>query len=119
MYIIQIMNIQESKRIRRHARIRAKVSGTAERPRLCVSKSNTRLYAQLIDDVAGVTILGVSDANEKGATKTQRAKAAGIAIAKAAKEKGIDKAVFDRGGNLYMGRIRALADGAREGGLEF
>lgn len=112
-------NIQESKRIRRHARIRAKVSGTAERPRLCVSKSNTRLYAQLIDDVSGVTLTSVSDIEEKGATKTERARTAGVAIAKTAKEKGIDKAVFDRGGNLYMGRIRAFADGAREGGLQF
>ncbi|MBC8465193.1 MAG: 50S ribosomal protein L18 [Parcubacteria group bacterium] len=112
-------NIQEQKRIRRHARIRAKVSGTAECPRLSVSKSNTRLYAQLIDDVAGTTLLGVSDAGEKGANKTERARAAGATIAKLAKEKGIERVVFDRGGNLYIGRVRGLAEGAREGGLVF
>jgi large subunit ribosomal protein L18 len=112
-------NIQEQKRIRRHARIRAKVSGTAECPRLSVSKSNTRLYAQLIDDVAGTTLAGVSDAKENGGNKTERARNAGMAIAKMAKEKGIERVVFDRGGNLYIGRVRALAEGAREGGLQF
>jgi large subunit ribosomal protein L18 len=112
-------NIQEQKRIRRHARIRAKVSGTAECPRLSVSKSNTRLYAQLIDDVAGTTLAGVSDAKENGGNKTERARSAGMAIAKMAKEKGIERVVFDRGGNLYIGRVRALAEGAREGGLQF
>lgn len=112
-------NIQEQKRIRRHARIRAKVSGTAECPRLNVSKSNTRLYAQLIDDVSGTTLAAISDDTQSGSTKTDRAHAAGVAIAKVAKEKGIERIVFDRGGNLYIGRVRALAEGAREGGLQF
>jgi len=100
-------------------RIRAKVSGTAARPRLSVYKSNTRLYAQLIDDVAGVTLAAVSDDTMKGATKTDRAREAGKVLAIAASAKGVQSVVFDRGGYIYIGRVRALAEGAREGGLVF
>ncbi|NTV44619.1 MAG: 50S ribosomal protein L18 [Candidatus Yonathbacteria bacterium] len=111
--------ITTDKRIRRHKRIRAKMAGTPERPRLSVYKSNKRLYAQVIDDVAGVTMVAISDDTTKGATKTERAREAGRAIAKAAMDKGVKAVVFDRGGYIYVGRIRALAEGAREGGLIF
>ncbi len=105
-------------RDRRRKRIRAKVSGTAERPRLSVYKSNTATYAQLIDDTAGVTLAAASSMGQKG-NKTTSAKVVGSEIAKLAKAKGVSKIVFDRGGFIYTGRIKALADGAREGGLEF
>ena len=113
-------------RIRRHARVRKKVSGSPERPRLAVFRSNRHIYAQLIDDVAAVTLVSASDAevsaDKKGAkdndSKTARAKAVGELIASRAKEAGIDRAVFDRGGRLYHGRVAALAEGAREGGLQ-
>ena len=107
------------KRIRRHKKVRAKVRGTAKRPRLCVFKSNTRIYAQLIDDEAGRTLLGVSDASVSGKTKTERASLAGEALAKEAAKKGVTAVVFDRGGYVYTGRVRAFADGARKGGLKF
>ncbi|HAT68157.1 MAG: 50S ribosomal protein L18 [Candidatus Yonathbacteria bacterium RIFOXYC2_FULL_47_9] len=107
------------KRIRRHRRIRAKVIGTAERPRLAVFKSNVYIYAQLIDDTKGVTLAASSDMGLKGKTKTERSKLAGEALAKAAKIKGVTQVTFDRGGFIYTGRVRALAEGAREGGLEF
>lgn len=107
------------KRARRHRRIRAKVAGTAERPRLAVFKSNVYIYAQLIDDTKGVTLAAASDMGLKGKTKTERAKLAGEALAKAAKAKGIAQATFDRGGFIYTGRVRAFAEGAREGGLAF
>ncbi|OIO31169.1 50S ribosomal protein L18 [Candidatus Nomurabacteria bacterium CG1_02_43_90] len=106
-------------RTRRHRRIRAKVSGTAERPRLAVFKSNSYMYAQLIDDTKGATLAASSDMGLKGKTKTERAKLAGAALAKIAKEKGLESAVFDRGGFIYTGRVRAFAEGAREGGLVF
>lgn len=108
-------------RLRRHNRVRAKVSGTAEIPRLNVFRSNKGLFIQLIDDVAGKTIASVKDAEVKaaGKTKVEKAKEAGILIAKKAVEKNIKKAVFDRGGYKYQGRTQAVADGAREGGLEF
>lgn len=107
------------KRIRRHRRIRAKVMGTAERPRLAVFKSNVYIYTQLIDDTKGITLASSSDMGLKGKTKTERAKMAGEALAKAAKTKGITQVTFDRGGFIYAGRVRALALGAREGGLSF
>ena len=107
------------KRTRRHRRIRAKVIGTAERPRLAVFKSNIYVYAQLIDDIKGVTLAASSDMGLKGKTKTERAKLAGDALAKVAKTKGITQVTFDRGGFIYTGRVRALAEGAREGGLIF
>lgn len=107
------------KRARRHAQIRSKISGTAERPRLSVFRSNKSIYAQLIDDVAGVTIASASDVKDSKGTNTERATAVGKAIAEAAKAKNISAVVFDRGGNLYAGRVKALAEAAREGGLEF
>ena len=106
-------------RNRRHNRIRAKISGTAERPRLAIFKSNSYIYAQIIDDVKGATLAAVSDMGLKGKTKTLRAKLAGEALAKSAKEKGLSAVVFDRGGFIYTGRVRAFAEGAREGGLAF
>jgi large subunit ribosomal protein L18 len=113
------MTTTTDNRNRRRARIRAKVSGTGTRPRLSVYKSNARIYAQLIDDVAGVTLAAVSDDTMKGATKTDRAREAGKALAALASAKGIGAAVFDRGGYMYIGRVRAVAEGAREGGLAF
>lgn len=108
-----------AQRTRRHRRIRAKVSGTAECPRLAVFKSLNYIYAQLIDDTKGVTLAASSDMGLKGKTKTERAKLAGEALAKVAKAKGLSTVVFDRGGFIYTGRVRAFADGAREGGLVF
>ncbi len=108
-------------RITIHKRIRARVTGMAQRPRLCVFRSNQHIYAQLIDDEKGSTLCAVSDAHiKKGKhTKSELAKMVGMEIAKKAKESGIDKVVFDRGGFRYHGRVRHVADGAREGGLAF
>ena len=110
-------------RARRHARIRKKVWGTAERPRLVVFRSLKHIYAQLVNDDLGVTLLGVSDGSEgvqvDGAGKVARGKAAGKLLAEKAKAAGITKVVFDRAGYRYHGRVQAVADGAREGGLEF
>lgn len=110
---------KSEQRDRRHRRIRAKVAGTSERPRLAIFKSLSFIYAQLIDDTKGTTLVSASDMGLKGKTKTERAKLAGEALAKAAKAKGIASVVFDRGGFIYTGRVRAIADGAREGGLTF
>lgn len=108
------------KRVKRHKRIRAKVYGTHVRPRLSVYRSNAYIYAQLIDDIAGVTLLSVSDGNGKAAgTKTERAFEVGTQLAEEAKKQNITEIVFDRGGFIYTGRIAALAKGAREGGLIF
>lgn len=107
------------KRVRRHARIRAKVKGTAECPRLAVYRSNRFVYAQLIDDESAATLLGLDTRKAKGKTALLRAKEIGTSIAEAAKKKGITKVVFDRGGFGYQGAVAALAEGAREGGLEF
>lgn len=103
--------------------IRKKIAGTAQKPRLSVFRSNTEIYAQLIDDVNGVT-LAASSSREKDiaaqkAPKVQKSKMVGAAIALKAKELGITTVVFDRGGNLYHGRVKSVADGAREGGLVF
>ncbi len=107
-------------RKRRHLRIRAKISGTAERPRLVVFKSLNNHYVQMIDDQKGVTLLSASDLKMEGKdNKSARAKKVGLEIAKLAKEKNITMCVFDRNGHRYHGRIKALADGAREGGLQF
>ncbi|AQP53845.1 50S ribosomal protein L18 [Vagococcus penaei] len=108
-------------RRKRHQRVRNKISGTAECPRLNVFRSNKNIYAQLIDDVAGVTLASAStvDKDITAENKTEDAKAVGTAIAKKATEKGIKKVVFDRGGYLYHGRVAALAEAARENGLEF
>ena len=111
------------RRYRRHLRVRRKVAGTAERPRLVVFRSLKHIYAQLVNDDLGVTLLGVSDASEgvqmDGAGKVARGKAAGKLLAGKAKAAGITKVVFDRAGYRYHGRVQAVADGAREGGLEF
>lgn len=106
-------------RNRRRARIRARISGTAVRPRLVVFKSNTALYAQLIDDERGVTLASADSRKHKGTSARERARAIGAAIAADAKQKGVEKVVFDRGGFQYEGVIAALADGAREAGLVF
>lgn len=110
---------------RRHMRVRGKISGTAQRPRLCITRSNSNLYAQFVDDVAGKTLLGVSTlgpdfkATGKSGATVEGAAAMGEIIGKKALEAGITEIVFDRGGNLYHGRIKAVADGAREAGLKF
>jgi large subunit ribosomal protein L18 len=110
-------------RVRRHERVRKTVSGTAARPRLAVYRSLTHIYAQVIDDEAGRTLAAASSI-EKGlkdgkANKSERAKAVGSALAKKAADAGITAVVFDRGGNKYHGRVKALAEAAREGGLKF
>ncbi len=109
----------QEKRIRNKRKIRAKVSGTAVRPRLSVFRSNNFLYAQLIDDTKGATLLAVSDKGASKGSKVQGATGAGTDLAKAAKAKGIEAVVFDRNGFKYAGRIKAFADAAREGGLNF
>jgi large subunit ribosomal protein L18 len=105
-------------RLRRHARVRKKVSGAAERPRLAVFRSNRHVYAQLIDDVEARTLAAASDAEVQGSSPIERAKAVGTLIASRAKDAGIERAVFDRGGRKYHGRVAAVAEGAREGGLQ-
>ena len=108
-----------AQRLRRHARIRAKVSGTGKTPRLSVFKSNKYISAQLIDDEKGVTLASSSSKGSKEKTKEAKAREVGAAIAKAAKTKKISKAVFDRGGFTYTGNIKMLAESARKGGLKF
>lgn len=108
-----------AKRLARHIRIRSTVSGTAAKPRLAVYRSNTSIYAQLIDDVTGTTLCSSSDVKETAGTKSESARAIGADVAKKALALGIDTCVFDRGGFLYHGRIKALAEGAREAGLKF
>ena len=107
-------------RLRRHRRVRGKVRGTAERPRLAVYRSNRGIFAQLIDDDAGKTIVSASWTGLKfNGDKTGQATEVGKALAAAAKKAGIERVVFDRAGYLYHGRVKALAEGAREGGLKF
>ncbi len=108
-------------RKKRHMRVRNKISGTAECPRLNVFRSNTNIYAQLIDDVAGVTLVSASTQDKSIAegSKSEKAQAVGKLIAERAIEKGFKSVVFDRGGYVYHGRIKTLADAAREAGLEF
>jgi large subunit ribosomal protein L18 len=108
-------------RLRRHRRVRGKVSGTAARPRLAVFRSNRGVFAQLVDDEAGRTLASASwlDVRSFKGTKTDQATEVGKALATAARDAGISSCVFDRGGYLYHGRVKALAEGAREGGLEF
>ena len=100
-------------------RIRGKISGTAERPRMSVFRSNKGIYVQVIDDLAGVTLAAASSKGLEGGTKTEVAVKVGKEIAKKAQEKGITEVVFDRNGYLYHGRVKSLADAAREGGLKF
>jgi large subunit ribosomal protein L18 len=108
-------------RLRRHRRVRGKVSGTAERPRLVVFRSNKGIFAQLVDDYAGRTLASASWLEQRSVegTKTEQAAAVGKALAAAAKKAGVETCVFDRAGYLYHGRVRALAEAAREGGLKF
>jgi len=109
-------------RTRRHKRVRTKISGTAERPRLCVFRSNSNLYVQVIDDVAGNTLVSASTLDKEVKTKhanKEAAKEVGTLIAKKAIEKNITEVVFDRGGYIYHGVVKELAEAAREGGLKF
>ncbi|HEY0907868.1 MAG TPA: 50S ribosomal protein L18 [Candidatus Paceibacterota bacterium] len=111
-------NIKRQKRVRRHVKIRTKVSGTATMPRLAVFRSNKFMYAQLIDDVAAKTLVSASSLESKG-KKSEAAFAVGKEIAKKALALKVETVIFDRGGFGYKGRVKALADGAREGGLKF
>jgi len=108
-------------RLRRHKRVRRRISGTPERPRLAVYRSNRHVYAQLVDDVAGRTLVSASslepEVRDGGSGKTEVAKVVGGLVASRAKDAGIERAVFDRGGFLFHGRVAAVAEGAREGGL--
>ena len=109
-------------RLKRHVRVRGKISGTPERPRLNVFRSNANIYAQIIDDVNGVTLVAANTLEKdfEGATgNCEAAKKVGAVLAERAKAKGIEEVVFDRGGYVYHGRVAALAEGAREGGLQF
>ena len=109
-------------RLIRHKRVRGKLSGTAECPRLCVFRSTNNIYAQIIDDVKGETLVSASSLDksiEGNGGNKEAAKAVGKLIAERAKEKNITDVVFDRGGNIYHGRVKELAEGAREGGLNF
>ena len=116
---------KNSERIKRHKRIRNKISGTPERPRLSVFRSTNHIYAQIIDDVNGVTLVAASTVEKsvaeavKEMTKSEQAKYVGGEIGRRALEKGVKTVVFDRSGYLYMGRLEALAEGAREAGLQF
>ena len=111
--------VKKEKRTRRHKRIRSTISGTAECPRLSVFKSNKHISAQLIDDVSGKTIASSHSRDVKGKTMMEKSVAVGEAIAVKAKAKNVEKVVFDRGGFIYTGNVRALADAARKGGLVF
>lgn len=112
-------------RLRRHLRVRSKISGTADRPRLNVFRSVAEIYAQIIDDNVGRTLVSASSVDKElrtkvqGLKKAEQAKVVGMAVAERAKTKGIKIVVFDRGGYKYIGRVKALADGARESGLQF
>jgi large subunit ribosomal protein L18 len=111
-----------AQRLKRHARVRGKISGTPERPRLCVFRSESNIYAQIIDDVAGNTLCSASTVEKEfdgNGGNVEAAKKIGLKIAERALSKGIDTVVFDRGGYIYHGRVKALAEGAREGGLKF
>ena len=113
---------KNAQRLKRHVRVRGKISGTSDRPRLNVYRSNANIYAQIIDDVNGVTLVSASSLEKDFAcegTKSDAAKQVGVNVAQRAKAKGIETVVFDRGGYLYHGRVKALAEGAREGGLKF
>ncbi len=107
------------KRLKRHKRVRAKISGTAARPRLNVFRSSKNIYAQIIDDVTRVTLVSASSLDMENGGNKDAAKLVGEAVAKAAIEKGINEVVFDRGGYVFHGRVKELAEGARAGGLKF
>ncbi len=109
-------------RLHRHKRVRGKINGTADRPRLDVFRSNSNIYAQIIDDTKGVTLVSASSVEagfEGNGGNKEAARKVGQTVAKRAVEKGISEVVFDRGGNIYHGRVKELAEGAREGGLKF
>lgn len=110
---------RSERRERRHLRVRKRVTGTPERPRLVVRRSLKHIYAQLVDDTAGRTLVTVTDLSVGEGKKAERSTAVGKAIAERAKAAGITRVVFDRAGYRYHGRVKAVADGAREGGLEF
>ena len=113
---------KKAMRMHRHVRVRGKISGTPERPRLNVFRSNANIYAQIIDDVNGVTLVSANTLEKgfEGATgNAEAAKKVGTVLAERAKAKGLEEVVFDRGGYVYHGRVAALAEGAREGGLKF
>ncbi len=110
---------KNNRRVRRHKKIRAKIAGTETRPRLSVSKSNMAIFAQIIDDTKGVTLVSVSTSQCKGKTLRDRVVEAGKTIAQEANKKKITTVVFDRGGNRYLGNIKIFADQAREAGLSF
>ena len=118
-------NSRSKARLRRHGRVRKNLAGTAQRPRLAVFRSINEIYAQVVDDSAGHTLVSASSVDKelrekvKGLKKSEQAKLVGQTVAERAKGKGIKAVVFDRGGFKYMGRVKALADGAREGGLQF
>jgi len=122
MRAIRKIKTQADRRARRHLRVRKRVRGTAARPRLVVFRSSKHIYAQVVDDDKGVTLVGAADTSEgiqvEGSGKTAKSHALGRLIAARAREKGIAKVVFDRGGYQYHGRVKAVADGARKGGLE-
>jgi large subunit ribosomal protein L18 len=123
MRSIHRIRTSEQRRARRHLRVRKKVSGSGARPRLVVFRSSKHVYAQLVDDARGVTLVGASDRSDgiqiEGKGKTAKSFALGQLIAVKAKERGITRVVFDRAGYQYHGRVKAVADGARKGGLEF
>jgi len=122
MRAIRKIKTQAHRRARRHLRVRKRVRGTSARPRLVVFRSSKHMYAQVVDDDRGVTLVGASDRTDgiavDGTGKTAKSFALGRLIAAKAKEKGIAKVVFDRGGYQYHGRVKAVAEGARKGGLE-
>ena len=122
MRAIHLPKTREERRYRRHLRVRKRVQGTAARPRLVVFRSLKHIYGRLVDDDRGMTLLGVSDLSEgmqsEGSGKVARAKAMGKLLAEKAKAQGISRVVFDRAGYRYHGRVQAVAEGAREGGLE-
>jgi large subunit ribosomal protein L18 len=121
---VSSLSVREA-RLRRHRRVRGKITGTAERPRLMVHRSNRGIFAQLIDDSTGKTITSASwlglgaESKNSGGDKTSQAREVGKALAASAKKAGVESVVFDRAGYLYHGRVKALAEGAREGGLSF
>jgi large subunit ribosomal protein L18 len=123
MRSVHRIRTREQRRARRHLRVRKKVSGSDARPRLVVFRSSKHVYAQLVDDARGVTLVGASDRSDgiqiEGKGKTAKSFALGQLIAAKAKERGITRVVFDRAGYQYHGRVKAVADGARKGGLEF
>ena len=114
---------KNANRVKRHIRVRKNLSGTTECPRLCVYRSNASIYAQIIDDTKGATLVCASSADKdfdmNGKTKTEQARLVGEAVAKKALDAKIKTVVFDRGGYIYTGRVQALAEGARDAGLEF